>query len=277
MRDNLVDVKYLHEKAAWLWKETLLIHRRAPETRLASSLSPIEILTVLYYGGILSYNPQNPFDDERDRFVISKGHGSIAMYPILADLGFFERKELEKVCTPATFLGGIPDPIIPGYETISGSLGHGLGVGTGIAVALKAKGSAKNVFVLVGDGELNEGSNWEAIMFAAHHCLDNLLLIIDDNKIAMLDFTKNITGDLPFSNKFKAFGWNYYEVNGHNVEEVSNALKDSKELMNGKPTVIIANTVKGYGVPTLENAPLCHVKNIDALEIDSLMEKKLYE
>ena len=124
----------LKEKAHWVWRETLEIHRRAPETRLASSLSSVEIFVALYYGDILRFNPSFPLDEARDRCVISKGHGSICMYPILADLGFFPIHELQKVCHSGGFLGGIPDPVIPGYETVNGSLGHGLGVATGMAL-----------------------------------------------------------------------------------------------------------------------------------------------
>jgi transketolase len=152
----MTESEYLRKKAKEIRKETLLIHKRAPETRVASSLSPIEVFVALYYGKVLNFDPKNPLWEGRDRFVISKGHGSISMYPILADLGFFDKSELEKVCRPGSFLGGIPDPIIPGYETINGSLGHGMGVGCGMAVALKAKNSDSSVFVIVGDGELND-------------------------------------------------------------------------------------------------------------------------
>jgi len=159
----------LSEKAKWVWRETLKVHRRAAETRIASSLSPIEIFVALYYGGVLRFDPKKPWAEERDRCIISKGHGSICMYPILADLGFFPMSELERVCVKGGFLGGIPDPVIPGYETVNGSLGHGAGVGTGMALGLKRKKSDRSVFVIVGDGELHEGANWEAFMFASHH------------------------------------------------------------------------------------------------------------
>jgi transketolase len=178
---NSVDLK---EKAKWVWRETLAINRRAPETRIASSLSVIEIFVALYYGRILEFKPADPRWDERDRCVISKGHGSICMYPILADLGFFPQEELHRVCKAGGILGGIPDPIIPGYETVNGSLGHGLGVASGMALALKRKGGRQSVFVVCGDGELHEGANWEAMMFASQHRLDNLHLIVDNNHIS---------------------------------------------------------------------------------------------
>src|SRR6266702_4947277 len=152
---------HLQQKALWVRKETLRLHGLAPETRVASSLSDVEIFVALYYGKILKYDPQKTQWKERDRFIISKGHGSISLYPILADVGYFDPKELDQICCEGSFLGGIPDTMIPGYETINGSLGHGLGVACGMALALKRKKSAATVFVLLGDGELYEGSVWE--------------------------------------------------------------------------------------------------------------------
>ncbi|MFZ2890887.1 transketolase [Sulfuricurvum sp.] len=263
--------EFLENKANEIRKETLLIHKRAIETRVASSLSPIEVFVALYYGGVLKYNPKIPLWEGRDRFVISKGHGSISMYPILADLGFFDKSELENVCKPGSFLGGIPDPIIPGYETINGSLGHGLGVASGMAVALRAKNSDSSVFVLVGDGELNEGSNWEAIMFAAHNRLDNLIVIVDENKVSMLDFTKNILDISPLAAKFEAFGFECFSVEGHDVASVQNSLLSAKEAKNKKPKVVLAQTLKGKGVPFLESHPLSHILSLKPDEVDEIV------
>lgn len=266
-------IKLLKGKSKFIRCETLKIHKLAPETRVASSLSPIEIFVSLYYGNILNYNSKDPRDDNRDRFIISKGHGSISMYPILADLGFFDKSELDNVCKDGTFLGGIPDPIIPGYETVNGSLGHGLGVGAGIAVALKIREKKQNVVVLTGDGELNEGSNWEAIMFAQQHNLDNLTLIVDYNKVSMLDFSKNIIDMNPLNKKFEAFNWDVYEVeDGHNVEEVYHTLKNTIPLRKSKPKVVIVNTVKGKGVPFLETHALSHILSVKSENIDSLIK-----
>jgi transketolase len=275
-------VNNLREKVLWVWKETLAIHRRAPETRLASSLSVIEIFVALYYGGVLKFNASNPLDENRDRCIISKGHGSICMYPILADLGFFLMEELQNVCQAGSFLGGIPDPVIPGYETVNGSLGHGLGVGTGIALALKTKKSDSNVFVVTGDGELHEGANWEAIMFASHHKLDNLHLIVDDNSISMLDHTDNIVSHHDLLMRLTSFGWECIEVDGHDIIAVQETLLKQKNNKDGRPKAIIAKTLKGHGVPGLEDASLSHIINPkpelidDLLEnlIDSLLEKR---
>jgi transketolase len=228
----------------------------------------------LYYGDILNFNPQNPRNEDRDRFIISKGHGSISMYPLLADLGFFSKEELKNVCKDGSFLGGIPDPIIPGYETVNGSLGHGLGVGCGIAVALKTKQKKQNVVVLTGDGELNEGSNWEAIMFAPQHNLDNFTLIVDYNKVSMLDFSKNIINMNSLNDKFKAFNWKVYEViDGHDVEEVSSTLKEAINDRDNKPKVVIVNTIKGKGVPFLETNSLSHILSVKPEDIDTLIEE----
>lgn len=268
------NIKLLKEKSKFVRCETLRIHKLAPETRVASSLSPIEIFVSLYYGDILNFNPKDPRDENRDRFIISKGHGSISMYPLLADVGFFDKKEIDNVCTNGSFLGGIPDPIIPGYETVNGSLGHGLGVGCGMAVALKTKQKKQSVVVLTGDGELNEGSNWEAIMFAPQHNLDNLTLIVDYNKVSMLDFSKNIINMNSLNAKFEAFNWKVYEVvDGHDVEEVSSILKEAISSRDKKPKVVIVNTIKGKGVPFLETHALSHILSVKPEDIDKLIEE----
>ena len=263
----------LREKAHWVWRETLAIHRRSPETRLASSLSSIEIFVALYYGGVLRFDPAQPLAEHRDRCVISKGHGSICMYPILADLGYFALEELQRVCQRGSFLGGIPDPVIPGYETVNGSLGHGLGVGTGMALGLKSKGSDRSVFVVAGDGELHEGANWEAIMFASQHKLDNLNLIVDDNRISMLGYTDDIVSHGDLAARLSAFGWDCLAVDGHDVVAVRDALQQMKTESAEKPKALIARTLKGHGVPGLENAPLSHIINPKPELIDNLLEQ----
>src|SRR3990167_7225850 len=263
----------LIEKSKWVWRETLKIHRRAPETRLASSLSAVEIYVALYYGGILTIDASNPRAEQRDRCIISKGHGSISMYPILADLGFYPISELENVCKAGGFLGGIPDPVIPGYETVNGSLGHGLGVGTGVAIGLKTKQSMSQVFVVTGDGELHEGANWEAIMFASHHKLANLNVIVDNNKISMLDHTDKIISHDPLKARFSAFGWDVLEVDGHDPIALQEVLWKMKQKVSGNPKVLIAHTKKGHCVPNLEDAPLCHIMNPKPELLDKLLEE----
>ena len=271
VKDSPID---LRKKSHWVWRETLAVHRRAPETRIASSLSCIEIFVALYYGGVLRFDPTEPLAEHRDRCIISKGHGSICMYPILADLGYFPQEELQRVCQTGGFLGGIPDPVIPGYETVNGSLGHGLGVATGMALGLKRKGSDRSVFVVAGDGELHEGAHWEAIMFASHHKLDNLHLIVDNNQTSMLGYTDDIISHDSLVGRLSAFGWECLEVDGHDVLAVQTALLKMKINSSGKPKALIARTLKGHGVPGLENAPLSHIMNPKSELIDSLLEQK---
>lgn len=264
---------HLEEKARWVRVETLKIHAVAPGTRVASSLSPVEILVTLFYGRVLSYDPSNPFAPERDRFIVSKGHGSISLYPILADLGFFSLDELKKVGQEGSFLGAIPDPVIPGYETMNGSLGHGLGVACGIALGLERRGREESVFVLSGDGELYEGSVWEAVMFAGAHRLHNLNLIIDNNRVSMLGYCREIIDLEPLEEKFRAFGWDARRVDGHDLEGLYSTLWELKNERAGKPKVLIAETIKGKGVKILEDDPMSHVRSLSKEEVErAIME-----
>lgn len=265
---------WLAEKSRWVREQTLKIHRHAPETRVASSLSVIELLTTLYYGGFAQCFPQTPLHPERDRIIISKGHGSICLYPILADLGYFPMAALDTVCKPGSFLGGIPDPIIPGYETINGSLGHGLGVATGISLALRTAKKPQRAFVLLGDGELNEGAVWEAAMFAGHHKLDKLVAMVDCNGRSMLGYTKDILDLHPLDAKFEAFGWEAHVVrDGHDIAQLQAGFDALLASSSGKPKVLIAQTLKGKGVPSLECNPLAHVMGVSTSEIDGLLGK----
>lgn len=270
-RDNpekiMPNFEFLKEKARDTRKETLKLSLISPGFRVASSLSDVEIFVTLYYGGILKFDPRNPRWEERDRFIISKGHGAISMYPILADLGFFDKSELQKISQPGSFLGDIPDTRVPGFETINGALGHGLGVAAGIALALKRKNSTAKVFVLVSDGELYEGAVWEAIMFASEHKLGNLLVIVDSNKRSMLGECKDIIDLEPLENKFGTFNWRTSVADGHNIEEIYNVLTGFKADEKAQPSALIAETIKGRGVPELESDSLCHVRALKEEEI----------
>jgi transketolase len=261
----------LHDRSKWARIQALKIHKFAPQTRIASSLSCVEIMVVLYYGRFLRFDPRDVNSDTRDRFIISKGHGAISVYPILADLGFFSPRGLTRICQQGSVMGSIPDPIIRGIETINGSLGHGLGVACGIALALKRKKMNQTVFVLIGDGELYEGSVWEAVMFAGAHKLDNLVLIVDNNKACMLDFCRNIIDLSPVGKKFAVFNWDVKTVDGHDVKELYTALKVFKCARDEMPKVLIAETVKGKGVPRLETDPLSHIKSLGPDEVDALI------
>jgi len=269
---RITDSDFLVERSRWVRRETLRLHGLAPETRVASSLSAVELFVSLHYAGIMAFDPANPRWDGRDRLIISKGHGSICYYPILADLGYFPPAELDRICLAGSFLGGIPDTIIPGYETINGSLGHGLGVACGMALALKQKSSAATIYVMVGDGELNEGSVWEGVMFAAQHRLDNIVLIIDNNKICMLDRCERIINLEPMEKRFNAFDWTSCRIDGHDIKQVCQALINCKAARDGIPKVIIADTTKGKGVSVLENDPLCHIRSLNAQELKAALE-----
>ncbi|MBI5643605.1 MAG: transketolase [Deltaproteobacteria bacterium] len=265
-------IEYLKEMAVWVRRETLKVHRVAPETRLASSLSDIEIFVALYYGGILKQNPKDISWEGRDRFIVSKGHGGVSMYPILADLGFFDKRELSMCCQEGSILGCIPDTVIPGFETINGSLGHGLGVACGMATALREKKSGSRVFVLAGDGELYEGAVWEAVMLAPQLKLGNLVLIVDRNKVSMLDFCSEIIDLDPLDEKFRGFRWMVRHVDGHDMREVYEGLLEFKKDDSPVPKVIIAETIKGKGVPRLETDCLSHIKSLKEAEVDALLD-----
>ena len=236
---------------------------------LASAFSIVEILYSLYLNNNLKYNPKKPNLDERDIFILSKGHGSLALYVILNKVGFFDDVFLASFCKPNSFLGGEPCiPNIPGIEATTGSLGHGLSLGVGMALAKKLDNRDEKVFVLVGDGELEEGSMWEAIMFAAKEKLNNLIVIVDANKIQKMGTTKDVMGIDSWREKFEVFGWNVKEVDGHSVEELD---KTFKEKNKDKPLAIIANTIKGKGVSIVENDPRWHWRLPNKKELKTFM------
>jgi transketolase len=220
-------------------------------------LSSADILVTLYLA-ILKIDPRNPAWPERDRFIMSKGHCSAALYATLAVAGILDEEALQTFMDPLSPLNGHPDRNkVPGVEANTGPLGHGLPIGTGCALAAKMQKASWHTFVLTGDGELQEGSNWEAALCAAHYGLDNLVLIIDRNQIQQGDFTESIVRLNPLAEKWRAFGWHVLEVNGHDYGELQRVLR-SIPIVPGKPTCIIANTVKGCGVSFMENNPQWH-------------------
>lgn len=234
---------------------------------VASAFSCIEIMTALYYGGFLKADPKNPQAEDRDRFILSKGHGELALYTILADLGFFPAEWLDtRYRAGDCILGGHPDPKIPGVEVISGSLGHGLGLAAGISMAALMDGRSHRQYVLVGDTECTEGSVWEAAMFASKHRLGNLTCIVDRNHMGVLDFTENTTGLDPFFDKWMGFGWDTVTVDGHDFQELCAALSRINEQNSDKPSLIIAETIKAKGISFMENVPLCHVYGVSKEE-----------
>ncbi|MCK4629539.1 MAG: transketolase [Sedimentisphaerales bacterium] len=233
---------------------------------IPACLSIVEILTVLY-DKILRVNSHNPDDPDRDRFILSKGHAGVALYAVLAEKDFISEQQLATYGHPGTFLGGHPDMHkVPGVEASTGALGHGLAFGTGIALAGKMDGSDYRTFVLMGDGECQEGTIWEAAMFAPQHGLDNLTVIIDYNKLQALDRLKNIISLEPLMDKWRSFGWEVREVDGHNVEqlqEIFHMLPFKKD----KPNLIVANTIKGRGISFMENVPIWHYRLLNEEEM----------
>lgn len=216
-------------------------------------LSAVDILTVLYEKVMKNYPEwtKSPNHNERDRFVLSKGHASATLYAVLANRGFFPESELMTFRTLGSKLQGHPNTHIPGVEVPTGSLGQGLSMACGIAIALKLDKNPAHVFTLLGDGELQEGSCWEAFMHAPHRGLNNLTAIIDRNNLQIDGNTDQIKNLNPLDKKLEAFNWNVIEIDGHNVEEIYEALESSKT--SDKPTAIIANTIKGKGISFMEN------------------------
>jgi len=224
-------------------------------SHIAAAFSIVDILTVLYFE-ILNIDLKNPKAAARDRFLLSKGHGGAALYATLAHRGFFPLEQLKSYAQNNSKLAGhIVKDSVPGIETTAGSLGHGLSMAIGMAMALKGDKNPVRVFVLVGDGECNEGSVWEGALAAAQFKLDNLVLIIDRNREQSLGKSDDIMNLEPFAEKWAAFGWNCLKCDGHDFKRLSECL-DLKNTKAGKPTVIIANTQKGKGVSFMEKDPL---------------------
>jgi len=238
----------------------------AKSSHIGTCLSMADILAVLY-GRVLRVVPAQPCWPERDRFILSKGHGAAAMYAALAERGFFSAEWLETYCQDGSKLAGhVVHHGVPGIEVSTGSLGHGLPIACGMALVGKREGLDYRVFVMLSDGELDEGSNWEAILFAPHHKLDNLIAIVDYNKIQSLGSVKEVLDLEPMAKKWQAFGWAVREINGHDLKDIDDALM-SVPYEAGKPSAIIAHTIKGKGVTFMENELAWHYKSPNAEQL----------
>lgn len=249
---------------------------RANGGHIAPAFSMADIIAELYFDGILKYNVQNPHDRDRDFFILSKGHGVLALYSALSLAGFFSREELDSFCQINSNLGSLAKKdAVPGIEASTGSLGHGFSYALGIALANKIDARKNHVYVLVGDGECEEGSIWEAAMSASHHGLDNLTLIVDNNKLQAMDSVERIMSVSNLSEKFAAFGFDAEVIDGHDYREIKGAL--AKHGI-GKPRAIIANTIKGKGISYMENVPIWHYRIPTGEELTiALRELKLKE
>lgn len=242
-----------------LKKKIFLTAHKAGSAHLASSFSVIDLLYVLYCKDILKYDSGNPWDMERDRLILSKGHAILAQYVILNHVGMISDEELSSFCQPGSHLGGEPKMgAVPCVESSTGSLGHGLSFAVGVAMACKMKRLKSKVWVILGDGECQEGSVWEAAMSAVKFKLDNLIVIIDDNRLQAMDTVENIMGISSWEDKWKAFGYDVEQIDGHNLTELEECLK--KENSFERPRLIISRTVKGHGVSFMENVPIWHYR-----------------
>lgn len=225
---------------------------------VGSSLSMVDIIVVLYES-ILKVDPKNPRWPERDRFILSKGHAAAGVYGILAEKGFFPKDYLKTYYCDNGKLCGHISHYVPGVEFSTGSLGHGLSIGVGMALSAKHNKQNHRIFVLMSDGEMDEGSTWEAIMFAGQHKLDNLIAIVDYNKIQALGRKENIINLEPFAEKLEKFNWAVKEIDGHNYKEIEKTLLKVPFEKN-KPSFVIAHTIKGKGISFLENTVESHYK-----------------
>ncbi len=225
-------------------------------SHIGSILSIADILAVLY-GKIMHYDVKKPLSKTRDRFILSKGHAGAGVYAVLAEVGFFDKVELMSHYQDGSkFSGHVSHKGVPGVEFSTGALGHGLPVGVGMALRAKLDKLNYRVFVILGDGEMDEGSNWEALMFAAHHQLNNLCIIVDRNNLQSMDTTENTLALEPLAEKIQAFGWKVQEVDGHDHIALNKAFNASTST----PLCIIANTIKGKGVSYMENSIEWHYK-----------------
>ena len=231
---------------------------RGGSSHVGSSLSIVDILSVLYLQ-VLKFDLINDKWSERDRFILSKGHAGSAVYATLAECGFFPLEDLENhYKNGSKFSGHISHKDIPGIEVSTGSLGHGLGIGVGIAYSARIQNKNFKTFVLLSDGELDEGSNWEAFLFISHHKLNNLITIIDYNKLQSLGTVSSTLELEPLVNKFEAFGFKVFDINGHDHQVIFKSLKNA--LGSSKPCILLCNTIKGKGVSFMENSVLWHYR-----------------
>jgi transketolase len=227
-------------------------------SHIGSVLSMADILAVLY-GRVMNVDPRRPDWPERDRFILSKGHAGAGVYAVLAECGFFPKEELLRHCqNGSNFSGHVSHKGVPGVELSTGSLGHGLSVAAGMAHAAQLDGKTHRVVCVMSDGECDEGSVWEAVLFAAHHSLRHLLVVIDYNKIQSLAPVKETLGLEPFADKWRAFGWRVSEVDGHDHDALAATLGDAPDAQ--RPTCVIAHTVKGKGVSFMEHSVLWHYR-----------------
>jgi len=257
----------MDQRSVYLRRQIVRVLAAARRGHVGSALSIVEILRVLY-DDVLRHDARDPKRPDRDRFILSKGHGCLALYVILADKGFIDEDELWRFCQVDGLLGGHPETKVPGIEASTGSLGHGLGIAVGMAVNAKREAHDHRTFVLVGDGECNEGAVWEAALFAAKYALDNLTVLIDYNQQQSYSSTHEVLELEPLGDKWRSFGFEVNDVDGHDVTQL-------RAVLNGvatKPRALICHTVKGKGIPGVErNLEWHHKSRVSDAEIDQLL------
>jgi transketolase len=252
--------------------DALKMTSAAGSSHIGAVLSMADILAVLY-GTILRVDPANAGWEHRDRFILSKGHAAAGAYAALAERGFFPREQLQDYCRDGSRLGGhVSHRGVPGVEISTGSLGHGLSIGAGMAYGARLDARDHRVFVVLSDGECDEGSTWEAILFAAHHRLDHLVAIVDYNKLQSLAPVSETLALEPFADKWRAFGWAAVEVNGHDHDQLRGALANIPSS-RGKPTAVVAHTTKGKGVSFMENSVLWHYRSAQGGEFQRALDE----
>lgn len=244
---------------------------RAKSSHIGSNYSIVEILAVLY-NEILKLDPKNPLWPDRDRFILSKGHAAAGMYATLAERGFLPLDWLETFCQNGSLLAGHATAGVPGMEVSTGSLGHGLSIATGMALAAHRDGKKHRVFALLSDGECDEGSTWEPVLFAAHHRLSNLTAIVDYNKIQSLGTTREVLNLDPLGQKWTDFGWAVREIDGHDLDALRETL-GAVPFDPERPSCIVAHTIKGKGVSFMENQLLWHYRSPQGEEYESALEE----
>jgi len=237
------------------------------------SLSAVEILVTLYFGGVLRHDPRNPTWPDRDRFLLSKGHACPVLYAVMAEAGYTPVEQLKTLRKLGSIYQGHPDRrFIPALEASTGSLGQGLSLALGMGLAARLDARRTRTYVVLGDGEIQEGQIWEAAMFGAYHHVDNVVAIVDYNKIQLDGFVKDIMEVEPLADKWRAFGWHTIEIDGHSIPALMDAWAEAART-RGKPTVVIAHTVKGKGVSFMENNPKFHGVAPTAEEVAKALEE----
>jgi transketolase len=270
-RGHNVSRAFLEDRARFIRKETVRLSRIAGAGHYSSTFSAAELFAALYYAH-LNFNPAEPRAPDRDRFILSKGHAAIGIYPVLADLGFFDPALLDNYTRLGSPFGDHPDmKKVPGIDFSSGSLGHGLSIGVGMALGARVQGRGFRTFVMLGDGELAEGQVWEAAMAAGHFGLQSLVAIVDRNRLCIDGDTETIMSVEPLEERFSSFGWDVQRIDGHDLDAILETFGALPPAGRGKPQAIIADTIKGRGVKRMELSLDWHVGNLVGDDYDDVM------